>query len=433
MSANHSASTFKGSRMGRLNEQLGRLSKKRKRGFQNPEELRLNLLATVHSETPPTDPLSQAVAEQYRTAGHSAGNALYPYPFPHASIRRHAQADSPSTVGERSPNSTPEHLFNEFSESDHDVHQAVFTPKFASNSGLRQQHYNVLTSLLHRCILERDYVRASRAWGILLRIEVQGHPLDVRVQERWGIGAELLLHSNGNRDSQLTLENLTRAKDYYERLILQYPYRKNAPDATSSLQFYPVMFGIWIYSIQLHHRVAMQRTTHSRQSRPSVDSNDNFNSNDGDENLSTTSIQISGRILGRKTAVQHAEEVAERLGELLISPPFSDHPGLWRIQGMLFVWISQLLCHTSEIDTERRSTTPFSQVLSNSEDESSSSSGFQSSDPNAQSLMPQGEPKTAKRMEGKRQEAIAKAKEALSRAVDLGCTLDTSILQEVGL
>ncbi|KAL8737034.1 MAG: hypothetical protein Q9181_002077 [Wetmoreana brouardii] len=419
--------------MGRLNEQLGRLSRKRKRCVENPEEPRLNLSATVHSDTPPTDPLSQAVAEQYCTAGHSAGNALYPYPFPHASIRRHATADPSSPVGERFPNSTSGHLSSEPSESDYDVHQAVFTLKSASNSGLRQQHYNVLNSLLHRCILERDYVRASRAWGMLLRIEVQGHPLDVRVQERWGIGAELLLHGNGNRDSQLTMENLSRAKDYYERLILQYPYRKTAPDAMSSLQFYPVMFGIWIYTIQLHHRVGMQRNTHSPQSRSSVDSNDITNSNNEDAYLSTASTQYSGGTLGRKTAVQHAKEVAERLGELLISPPFSDHPGLWRIQGMLFVWISQLLHYTSETGTERRSTTSSPQVLSDNEDESNSSSGFQGSNPSADSSKPQGESTTAKRMEGKRQEAIDKAKEALSRAIDLGGALDTSILQEVGL
>lgn len=174
-------------------------------------------------------------------------------------------------------------LLNETIPDDDDLAETAdkaVTTGLSPGIGLRQQHLDVLTSLLHRCILEKDYRRASRAWGMLLRMEVNGHPLDIRAQERWGIGAELLLHGGNDLRSHVAPEEsetrelgerlqdqsadsfqsgLMKAKDYYERLILQYPFRKSAADSTSSLTFYPVMFGVWIHSIQLRYKLIMAK------------------------------------------------------------------------------------------------------------------------------------------------------------------------------
>ncbi|KAL8927541.1 MAG: hypothetical protein Q9208_002346 [Pyrenodesmia sp. 3 TL-2023] len=300
------------------------------------------------------------------------------------------------------------------------------TSRKASTTGLRQQHYSVLTSLLHRCVLEKDYTRARRAWGILLRTELGGHPLDIRAHERWGIGAELLLHDpiapagetvadvgqSGTQNESMPThatdaiqEGLTKARDYYERLILQFPYRKTAPDATSSLTFYPVMFGIWIHSVQLRYKTATQKGPPSQNSSGGEASSDEGNSDNGFSELEVADDQSDSKVTARETALHDANEIAERLSELLISPPYSDHAGLWKTKGMLFLWLSHLL------DYEIISIDP-----------SASSADDNSRDPEHPRINEQ---------EGR--VAVLKAQEAFSRALALGETLDTRTHEEVVL
>ncbi|KAL9603446.1 MAG: hypothetical protein Q9219_001133 [cf. Caloplaca sp. 3 TL-2023] len=315
-----------------------------------------------------------------------------------------------------------------------------------SGTGLRQQHYKVLTGVLHRCLLDNDYPRASRAWGMLLRLEISGHPLDIRTQDRWGIGAELLLHngpgpidqsiseesrlrnrddrepSHGTRSLQSGLE---KAKDYYERLILQFPYRKTAPDSTSSLTFYPVMFGIWIYSIQLRFKIAMRDTQHDLEhgSSPTRSRYDT----DGNDELSEKSIiqtHTDDQVLIFKAAIRDAEAVIERLTELLSSPPYSDHAGLWRLRGMLYLWISQLQYNAGAQEDSSN----------NSDDNLRSAAGLsRSSHLTGEPITTTPDPSRPKIYDRNCQETISKVKESFERALKLGDPLDVQIRQEFGL
>ncbi|KAL8902791.1 MAG: hypothetical protein Q9207_004381 [Kuettlingeria erythrocarpa] len=293
----------------------------------------------------------------------------------------------------------------------------------ASAAGLRQQHYSVLTSLLHRCILEKDYARAGRAWGMLLRTEVNGHPPDIRAHDRWGIGAQILLNgpispavtdaaqSSIQGDSMprhatpAILEGLTKAKDYYERLILQFPYQKTTPDATSSLTFYPVMFGIWIHSIQHRYRTAIQEAALNQKNGNVEESSNEANSDNESSASGVAKYQSDPVVAIRETTVHEANEIAERLTELLTSPPYSDHAGLWKIKGMLLLWVSHLL------DYGTMSVNPHAS--------SGHDNGRQAEYPviNAQ----------------ERRAAVSKAQEALSRALALGETLDTRTREEAVL
>ena len=310
-------------------------------------------------------------------------------------------------------------------------------------TGLRQQHYSVVTSLLHRCILEKDYQRASRAWGMLLRMEFNGHPLDIRAQDRWGIGAELLLHSEMDlvnksvheddspgrfgkrplvRDSMSIQKGLMKAKDYYERLILQFPYRKAAPDSTSSLTFYPVMFSVWIHSIQLRYKIAIQETLNQKDRNSAV--SDDY-ANKVVEHSNTTDMLIEGQYESYQMVVQDAQKILERLNELLISPPYSDHSGLWKIQGMLYLWIDQLSDHL----------TFFVARSDGSGERSGSATAVQRSSPlAAEPLLPlraQSQPED--RLYERQESAALKAREAFSRALALDGTLDTQMRGITGL
>ncbi|KAL8833001.1 MAG: hypothetical protein Q9170_004580 [Blastenia crenularia] len=336
--------------------------------------------------------------------------------FPHPGKRKRAadEAEKP-TVSEQD---SDESIY-----SDESGVQAQATSRSSSGAGLRQQHYSVVTSLLHRCILEKDYQRASRAWGMMLRMEVHGHPLDIRAQDRWGIGAELLLHSETNvsistipQDPRALQKGLMKAKDYYERLILQFPYRKIAPDSISSLTFYPVMFGIWIHSIQLRHKIAMQDTLPS-------DSAELDNANDSDDQSLPSRIvaQMEGQLTVYHTVIRDANEVIDRLVELLSSPPYSDHAGLWKTQGMLYLWVSQLSDHATTLLTQP-----------NSSDDDPAPIVNRNSQPVGESTISLQDQRYSEENRGDRQRTIHKAREAFSRALALGDTLDSRTMQAVG-
>ncbi|KAL9027287.1 MAG: hypothetical protein Q9196_004168 [Gyalolechia fulgens] len=312
-------------------------------------------------------------------------------------------------------------------------------------AGLRQQHLSVLTSLLHRCVLEKNYQQASRAWGMLLRIEVNGHPLDIRAQERWGIGAELLLHggsslasqigSEGNQTSQLDKRQLVRsaeslqggliqAKDYYERLILQFPYRKTAPHSISSLTFYPVMFGIWIHSVQLRYKITLQKSLEYPVVGNSVDL-ENDSSDDHEYPYSSlTGAQLQSWIAATQAAIQDANEILERLTELLISPPCSDHSGLWKILGMLHLWIGHLSDHAMGSRNHPDS---------KGDDLTFATRTGQSSHSMPGSIAILKDHRHFKKSQKDGQEENVKAREAFSRALALSDTLDARTRQVVGL
>ncbi|KAL8731421.1 MAG: hypothetical protein Q9166_003396 [cf. Caloplaca sp. 2 TL-2023] len=391
-----------------------------------------------HNYSPPVSrglsssiPLDRTVAEEYRIAGLPFDQSLDPFPFPHASIKESPRVSLRRQGSETSLGSYSESSYDTPSQSDDDeTVEATAVHKSSSSPGLRQRHYTVLTSLLHRCLLEKDYTRASRAWGMLLRLEINGHPLNIRDHERWGIGAELLFHSDATlgrlqaEGVQPNLDNLMRAKDYYERLILQYPYRKTSPDSISSLTFYPVMFGIWIYAIQLRYKVSMQETLQGSGGNESAESSQTADDEREDLGYSNADAQIDAQHAICQRTILRASEIIERLTELLISPPYSDHPGLWKVQGMLYLWIHQLSDHCtmslpSHPNREEHWTSPPASFqgpgLAVRDEKPAQSESYLGND------------------QQERQKALLNAKEALSRALKLGGTIDTRIQRQVGL
>lgn len=291
--------------------------------------------------------LSPDEAHQYRIAGHSMDNELPGGNFPHSV----ASADKTGKI-------TKNHVETELSELRH----PVFVPDAGRNS-LHLRHLAVVTTILHRCLMEGDYIRAGRAWGLLLRDDFSGHPIDVRTEGRWGIGAEILLRGDsGSRSSDQPgaaatfSENLSapnrkwfsrdgfeKAKSYYERLILQYPYRKVAPHALSPLHFYPAMYSLWIATVQEESR--------AMRDAPLADE-DNFDAamgepDDAFSRQDRRSTQVTVQSYRKELA--EAQQIASQMDELLFSFPFSDSYELLRLRGMVSLWIADL--HVSSVTT----------------------------------------------------------------------------------
>ena len=211
-------------------------------------------------------------------------------------------------------------------------------------SGARQHHLAVLTTILHRSLLQYDYLRAGRAWGMILRSELDGHSMDLRNGFRWGLGAEILLQQLGqlpqrsnqsvlvpevnggaadDPDQRFNTVCFEKVKQYYERLSLQYPYHKSFPDSIGPLDFRFAMFGLWIFTC-----------THQQES--------NSNNNQSVSYTARRESEQQGTESSSKEALQQAAEVSEQLDELMLSPPYSDSARFNNLKYMIDLWKADL-------------------------------------------------------------------------------------------
>jgi hypothetical protein len=235
--------------------------------------------------------------KQYRAAGQPFDQEPPPFPFPHAPSRSD-KLDVPQT--------------------DYPAKPPARTPT------LHLQHLSVMTAILHRSLVGKDYTRASRAFGLILRDSIGGHAIDVRSEGRWGIGAEILLKAGSEHDRSLgkderndqtpqqtflfTREGFERAKRYYERLMIQYPFSKPHAASMNALDFYQALFGLWIYIVHEEGKTEPDSDHGSAQLRE----------------------------------LDQAREIAGRMDACMSSIPFSDDLELIRLRGMVALWLADL-------------------------------------------------------------------------------------------
>ncbi|KFY37661.1 hypothetical protein V494_04673 [Pseudogymnoascus sp. VKM F-4513 (FW-928)] len=260
-------------------------------------------------------------------------------------------------------------------------------------SHLKVRHLGVLTAILQRCLAEGDIPRATKAWALLLRAEVGGKGVDLRSTGYWSLGAELLIRrgeqlaagsgsgEDGTEEAQPldpqdsgtvpwgTSDGLERAKDYYARLILQHPYKRQYSTATSALDFWPAMLSCEIYGIQSKQQQSLQRLDNHQGDGNNDAASDHDDSlsedseNSGDDSLGATQEEVYFARLSkresrteqrqqRKTwkkreevrihAKNAAEKVAQRMDEIMTTPPYVDSHVLHRLRGCLALYIGDL-------------------------------------------------------------------------------------------
>lgn len=137
----------------------------------------VDITSDTETEAGPSLVLTPNESHQYRIAGHPFHKSL-PEGFPHKppkdeNVKRNTTANQLRGLAELP---TP-----------------IYPPQSVQETNLRFQHLGVLTAIVHRCMLEGDYVRAGRAWGMVLRENYRSFSMDVRNEDRWGVGAEILL------------------------------------------------------------------------------------------------------------------------------------------------------------------------------------------------------------------------------------------------
>jgi hypothetical protein len=287
--------------------------------------------------------------DPYHVAGLSREHPLPRYPFPHAPVK-------PSDAPQKSPH---EELAS--------LNPPLYVPKPENEdhaTSLKRNHLGNVIAILHRCMLNGDWERASRAWGLLARTEINGLGIDVRHHGRWGIGAEILIRReqanipdvpatsarrNSDIDTSLVQddesntstpkfadEGFKLAREYYERLVLQYPHTPHTQHTVNAKVFYPALFNIWVYEVQARYKHLRAESSKARRSSSYSIASDN---DDSEINGSQQAL-LSRDLLAREIA--DATAIADRLDQLLLSPPYDISEPLLKIRGMVGLWLSDM-------------------------------------------------------------------------------------------
>ncbi|KAF8863141.1 hypothetical protein BDZ45DRAFT_722577 [Acephala macrosclerotiorum] len=352
-----------------------------------------------------TNPLSLTPAEiaQYKLAGLRLDEELPAVEsFPHRRLPRKYILESVKVTklkkDKKGKGKAREESLSESEEHDEESEKEVEEARKGVNTGpqLRLQHLAVLTAILQRCLLEGDIERAKRAWALLIRGQFGGKGIDFRQSGYWGIGAELLMRSldkptkrpSYDSDSEDedeeerqaeddgwrwgTKEGLEKTKDYYERLILQHPYKRHFHGSVNALDFWPAMVGCEIYGIQAEQKQSLRKLEKEEdeddggersgsESEASAGEEEEDDSDGGfaagqrrkDKRRKRRAERrwIEREVI-RRTALEAAERIAARLDELMGTPPFSDSHNMLRLRGMLALYIGDLSVPAKPIEEE---------------------------------------------------------------------------------
>jgi hypothetical protein len=221
-------------------------------------------------------------------------------------------------------------------------------------------------------------MRAGRALSLILRDTIGGQGLDIRAEGRWGIGAEILLRQGTQADftkmglttdkpneteslgkfergpaTWFSRKGFEDSRKYYERLVVQYPFHKPNPGAVNALDFYPAMFGLWIYIVQDESRLKNEPPGDHTCSEIS------HRENSADpETRPTFNLASSQRTLAQ------VREIAARMESCMTTIPYSDDFQLIRLRGMVSSWIADLIddlvSHPSTLSDENEDAAQFS-------------------------------------------------------------------------
>ncbi|KAI9054920.1 hypothetical protein LZ554_002063 [Drepanopeziza brunnea f. sp. 'monogermtubi'] len=202
--------------------------RKRKRSHSSPqssdddEDFSTDEQSGVAASTNPFS-LTPAEIAQYRLAGLELNEKLPDVKaFPHRGLPRTAGSHDTSAKGKASRRRSrlddgddEEDTWLELKEEEEDK-DAVERP--SRGPWLRNQHLSVLTTILHRCLQEGDIKRASRAWAMLLRVQISGKEIDVRSNGYWEIGAALLMRSLDKKKKYSYDDAESDAEDFAEQV-----------------------------------------------------------------------------------------------------------------------------------------------------------------------------------------------------------------------
>ncbi|CAK7273717.1 hypothetical protein SEPCBS57363_005792 [Sporothrix epigloea] len=230
--------------------------------------------------------------------------------------------------------------------------------------------------------------RAKRAFGLILRTEVKGRPVDLRRNFLWAMGAEILMRegedegtesSHSGSNTQKThprrwgsAANIPRVRAFYEDLIQQHPYNRLWPRSMSALTFWPAMAGTELYNIHAEVKRAMERLDDKARERGEKEQSSNELDNGAEDEEGESDKDSAGeghygghdhdddynfdqdvrrrrnhpdrlaREEARGEALNQARNLGRRMDAIMATAPYATSPEMLRLRGMLALFMGDL-------------------------------------------------------------------------------------------
>ncbi|KAK1962159.1 hypothetical protein LY78DRAFT_643576 [Colletotrichum sublineola] len=218
-----------------------------------------------------------------------------------------------------------------------------------------------------------DATNAKRAFGILVRSHVHGKPVDIRRNNYWALGAEILMREGGGPftsaandgpgggEETYPASNVPRVREYFQDLIQRYPYNFKYGAAVSAVDFWPALLSYEVFQVHTQHRSYLLRLEHEAEDweddswqEPSLLSGRGGGGNSmtmDDAEFRTPVWQSDARDQRLRQArdqirlrtLDALREIAGRMDDLLEDRPFSHSHELLRLRGMVSLYIGDLL------------------------------------------------------------------------------------------
>lgn len=190
-------------------------------------------------------------------------------------------------------------------------------------TSLQAKHLSNINTVLHLCILRRDWGRAKRAFRLLLLSDSETNVKNLRLKTIWKLGVEILSweyqrpadaqnqqETDGPSDAGLSKRNYDKAMEYMDRLVIMYPHYKHyvVGKGVNATTILPILMHFEI--LALHEKLS-------------------------------TALK-SGELRVVLDVISGIGAVIERLKTLQETPPWVDMGDLWNLRGQLYFWAADL-------------------------------------------------------------------------------------------
>ncbi|KAJ2969211.1 hypothetical protein NQ176_g8787 [Zarea fungicola] len=272
-------------------------------------------------------------------------------------------------------------------ESDYDtgqdddcVGETLTEPKLTKSKrppDTHERYLDVLVKSIHQFLGQGEISKAARALGLALQLRPHHDKVDVRRDDMWALGAEVIMregeeqrlaqnmmhHGSGyahgtksplrvGNESRVeprwgTAANMDKLRAYFETLIQQYPYDYKSPKNVSALHFNISLYSCEIYNVYSEYiaGLASRHAAGIPDERLAEDESDlRLETLLEDESFQTPQeIQHSPKERLRLWSLEALNTVANRMDVLMRDMPYEKNHELLRLRAAASLFMADLL------------------------------------------------------------------------------------------
>ncbi|KAF3937959.1 hypothetical protein ABW19_dt0203146 [Dactylella cylindrospora] len=189
-------------------------------------------------------------------------------------------------------------------------------------NSLQAKHVDNVNTILHLCILKRDWARAKRAFALLLQSDREHNMKNLRLRKIWKLGVEILGWEgvdeaqaedstiNAGDGGTVVKRDYSKVVEYMNRLIIMYPHYKHhvVGKGVNATTILPILMHFEILALE--------------------------------EQMTNATVEDVASVASQ--VISGIEGVTDRIKTLQETPPWVDMVELWKLRGQLYLWAAEL-------------------------------------------------------------------------------------------